>query len=445
VEDVNQLLVAEFSPSPSPPVWTDQQYQTIRANYLGLANNARNESSLVALFTPKLSELSAEAGLVFVNSEEFKWIRTLFEHPPNFLKSVGLSSAQNIYNSKPKPVNVILDGIRNEYCGGVGNYRFGAGIWEIRDMYPVIWEFKVRLTPEDRGKAYNYLLHLSRNDHVNTYCCILCSLDEFFIIQARNYTILNTRHGNWTTPGSRDAIVRDLNWRNNWHALLERLCEALSVRVVSFLGSGAHGRCFTVNSLDGGDQFVLKAALTISNSMTDSLTSGEFWKLSELLREVPHVVRVQENSFRRIHRGNDLLGVGYLMTTVGEPLTVTNCRNSQQLVTLLLLSLREIHRHGFHHGDARFNNAILVENVPCWVDFFAGPSHVGTTTQDCRRDIEMLFQSIFGERVAMIAMREPPLSHFLAQYDEQVGFPAVCLTGIVEYIFHNNLNLNLNL
>ena len=70
----------------SDPVLTEQQLAEITEF------TQSNEHNFIILLTPYLRKMCTEAGLQFVNSEEYSWIHTLLAHHQNYLKPDGFTS-----------------------------------------------------------------------------------------------------------------------------------------------------------------------------------------------------------------------------------------------------------------------------------------------------------------------------------------------------------------
>jgi hypothetical protein len=339
-----------------------------------------------------MCNVCADAGLEFVNSEEEQWIHTRLHHSDNFQKPDGCSAIPNLYISGNVHREEALHDLRVLHPA---EYKFGKGIWSIRDMYKV-WEYKVKIYPADRGKAYSYALHLSREDPHNLYIVILCDALNLYIISARNGAIVTVQKTTWSTAGSRDWLIRTLQVKSKWHELLDKCCEELQVCVVRFLGAGSCGRCFEV--ADASDtRYILKTVLTIHSrdSLLERGTVFEYQSLAYRLTEVPHVVRVKGDSLKFITSGGSSLGVAYLMTQVGTPLVEEMCKQ-QPLFRQLLSALIEIHKCGFCHGDARVANAVILDDSVVWVDFMITGINASTLNRYLHQDVEMLVKSVFG-------------------------------------------------
>jgi tRNA A-37 threonylcarbamoyl transferase component Bud32 len=374
-----------------------------------------DEHELILVFTPILSVLSQESNLVFVNTEEWKWLHTILEHPDNYLKPDGLSCQKGLYISKDchRP---FLNTLRNE---NPAEYLFGHGIWEIRDMYKV-WEFKTKIAPADRGKAYSYALHLCRYDTLNTYHVILCDATCFHIIEARGGVITTRTTGNWVTAGSKKALLNALMWQNPWERLLSEFCRVHSVTVAGYLGRGLCGRCFKVITGDGSER-AMKIVLTLDDESNRkrSRTISEYKCLTQFSEEIKNVVRVEADSLRVVVEEDGCeLGVGYLMRDVGAPISREDCQKNSEVLWSLMHSLNILHQQGYHHGDPRVQNAILVSDRVVWIDFMDSCC-VGMPCL-MRTDLKLLIQSIFGE-VSLETIAEYDGSNITPVYDAVVA------------------------
>ena len=146
---------------------------------------------------------------------------------------------------------------------------------------------------------------------------------------------------------------------------------------------------------------VLKTVLTIWNddSSIEVLLRGEYRRLTEILVGEEHVVDVVAGSLTEVRFGGSLLGLGYLMRTVGEPLDPTKCSGANRLrVGQLVQSLNVLHLSGIYHGDARVYNALLVGGQIVWVDFVYGDSEEVGHNGNRRKikDMEVLIVSLYG-------------------------------------------------
>ena len=358
----------------------------------------KTEHHLIAKLTPILVEICHVVGFNFVNSEEYKWIKTLLERAINMLKPDGFSTIPNLYFEAAATRVTELKTIREETST---KYLFGYGIWELRDYY-IVWKFKINIAPADRGTAYSYIINLSRNDKYNIYYVILCDVTTFYIISGRDGRILESKFCYYESIGSQIYLSNILSYRNKSLELLIQTCQLLHLTVMKYLGSGRFGRCFevqnqsqiieTIETIETNERIetndtnkpnermVLKTVLTFNNPKIHkdiySRVKQEYEKI-KIMNEnkIPHIVTVIPNSFRIIMFEGNILGAAYLMKEVGIPLTVELCQK-QKLLPQLISSLQIIHKTGQYHGDARINNAILYNNEIIWVDLFYGISEI---------------------------------------------------------------------
>lgn len=416
-----------------------KQVLTVTQHAEMLCNCSEDEHTLLARMTPVLSAVCAEVGASFVNSEEEQWIPTTSNDPANFLKPDAFSSVINVHSVSEEHRLETLGSLRRKLVvGGVFKnvYKFGSPMWELRDIY-VVWEFKWIVSPADRGTAYKYLVNLSRDDAYNTYFVLLCDCNHFYIITAKNGTVSSrVDEYAWTALGAVEALHGVLSHKNARVRLLQGLCTDLHVEVSDFLGAGATGRCFSVRETETaatkGQLRALKTVLTCHRGSKSECTSaealalGEFHKLEALaavaeLETIP-VVRAVPGSLSRVYHDGVLLGVGYLMLDVGQPMVpLPNTEIHLDTLKLLFASLSALHRRGHYHGDARIQNAVCVRGRQVvWIDFVWGSEEpVGVHGNRKKvEDVVALINSIYeGE----VPQTDEALKELLNQYGADLG------------------------
>lgn len=355
-------------------------------------------------------------------------------HHDNYLKPDGCSSLAGLCTVEAEhrceSHGLLRDSIKIEFPGT--KFSFGGGIWAIKDFQVVVWEFKVQIWPADKGIAYNYIAHLSRGDKTNKYCVILGDLTDFYIIEGSDGETREIRRGQWTSKGSRKEIMNMLKRRNHGLRLLEVICEKLRVRVKSFLGAGAFGRCFMVEQMDSHNQLkqALKVVLTLhdTSGFTERLVCGEFEKLCQL-RHLPNIIKVDVNSLRKFcDDDGSVVGVGYLMEAVGVPLTAEQIKQPR-IVAKLLKSLQALHDAGYYHGDSRVSNALLLGGEIVWVDLVSAGKAGADDDVHKHRDVVDAIRSIYGGESDL----EPELKELLRRYPSEVAV----VDPLIEYLAHN--------
>ncbi len=407
-----------------------------------LAENPENEHVLIAYLTPHLDRLCQKVKMRFFNTEESKWIRTLLVHSENYQKPDALSCVEGLCDLQ-QPTRKELEDLREEIAGNnPSTFLFGRGIWALRDSY-VIWEFKKKLEPDHRGTCYSYICHLCRNDLNSIYTVILGDSTDFYIIQGQGGIISSVRQSSWTAEGSADAILQTLEQKNSWMRLLQGICSQkklsldFSGDISAFLGSGGYGRCFRVRTSTSvatpPKSYALKIILLQGKPpFTESLVAYEFDLLTSLKDPHPNVVVVDKSSFTVFEEEGIPIGVGYLMETVGTPLTVEKCRQKKKMHQILE-SLQRLHVDlGWAHGDARWQNCMEIVNPQTklktivWVDFIYIPVSDDQHTRK-KKDIETLLSSLYPDIMhqgnlpeLLEQYRQAPASFFMKQFVEEV-------------------------
>jgi hypothetical protein len=398
-----KVQIMEDVPS-SPSVLSKMEQQQINFEELD------NKQEVVVCFTPVIERLSNQHDLIFVNSEEHSWIHDMTGEIDEFHRPDGFSAPASLYNDASQDSRVELATWKERHPT---TYRYGGGIWEIRDFY-LLWEFRATISPADRGTAYRYLLQMCRGNKFSVFYCILCDKTDFYIIKAQAGLVVSSNKWEWVQPGSQQALSAALAHRNHWFKLYLSSIQLANVTVLGFLGSGGYGRVFHVRQDDGVD-FALKIALTVKPDpcgIQEMLIVTEYENLCFLAAlGVDHVVGVKNNSLHQSVSNGIPIGFGYLMTTVGRPITLQECKN-RAFCERLLFSLQVIHQSGFRQGDAKYTNVILFSDKIFWIDFMNVTVGVGSTSQQKRNDIVTLIESILPD------VYPSQYSDLLTQYGE---------------------------
>jgi hypothetical protein len=355
-----------------------------------------DEHQLIAVMTSHLGNIYNHSSLVLVNSEESKWIHTTGEHPANYQKVDMLVIAKGLQITGKETGSALIkhEGIDKSML------LFGVIPWEIRDMLHCIIEWKVVMTPANYGELYSYLQHLSRGDEHNTYYGMLCDRAEFVMVQCKNQVFGDVLQGNWTYL----CICDFSNRKNDWLVLLDNICGQLNLELhincklkTAFLGAGAMGRVFEVKDKDTNEIYALKLVLGRNEQVPIdqilTLARAEFDAMKGMA-EFDCVMNVVDGSFKSCTE--IVRGVGYLMTTIGEKVSV----KSKKTRDAIFMSLLELHLLGRTHGDARLANVLRIsignkKFKYVWIDCMLKPVQ---TDRECREhDVITLANSLLGE------------------------------------------------
>jgi hypothetical protein len=106
--------------------------------------------------------------------------------------------------------------------------------------------------------------------------------------------------------------------------------------------------------------------------------------------------------------GVNSCAAGYVMSTIGRPVPYSTAEEKRKIFN----SLRELHRQGIVHGDARRQNVIMTgKETILWVDFMA--SKVINSASQFLTDDRTLLQSLYGEyKGKPIRLRELLFSYY---------------------------------
>jgi hypothetical protein len=233
------------------------------------------ERRIVQIFTPILRELVQEASLrcgyplALVNCEKHLWMEDSDPLTAEIGPDLIVMNLAFAKYSKTKS---------DEEFDGKDFLFATPSCWTLRDSADVFIEWERGMDNEAFGQCINMcdrIAHNSLNDPVykdrtkETFM-ILADPYNFDLIRSEGSRPASCLKGSWRAPGSREAIINFIVERtrtNVWLHALTRLCSEFSVTAVqlsskekSFLGLGADGRVFQVESAQGRRQ-ALKLAV----------------------------------------------------------------------------------------------------------------------------------------------------------------------------------------
>jgi len=361
------------------------------------------EGYLCMKMTRYLQRLFRDDNVLLVNSEENKWIVTLFEHPDNFMKPDFFLIRKGLQADRPETGSKALRNLRKLAENSDVPYSFGVlSDWRIRDCIVAIIEFKMKLTEEDFGKLMCYLQHLSRNDDESTYYGMVCDNTDVWLVSCSRGEATFRIDTKWTTPGSAQCI-RNFFKRNNWCKLLDKCLADFKVTLSesnSFLGCGSFGRVFSVITEDGSQH-----ALKIVYSKEDKALTGvqsEVAALRSIKSIGGHTVTVRnEPVYWMDPATRKISGIGYMMAEVGTAIqSEKKFRGELVLMEEVFRELCHLHTLRRYHGDPRLPNIIRYNGNLLWIDFMRANIEVTNDfdfQEIVKHDVNTLLQSIFGQ------------------------------------------------
>ena len=190
--------------------------------------------------------------------------------------------------------------------------------------------------------------------------------------------------GSWNQPGVVKFLSEQCERYQPAEELLLRLCLAKCEAIVlGYLGKGRFGRVLKVRC--GSKHFAMKVVVdgdTLEKEV-ERLKNATTTK-----KNLPVVVPA--GAVHRIE-GEVVRGAYFLMTQVGEPMTLEHCRKHKQAIPKICEALHACHNAGLVHGDARIQNVIKVKSRYLWVDFASTPD---ATKAGMKEDILTLCSSL---------------------------------------------------
>ena len=362
----------------------------------------KEEGYLCMRMTRYLQRLFDDEDLLLVNSEDYKWIVTISEHPENFMKPDFFLIKKGLQFDCPESGSKALREIRKLPENSDVSYSFGKlSDWCLRDCILAVIEFKVRLAPEDFGKLVCYLQHMCRNDNASTYYGMVCDDTDVWLVSCTAGKADTRIDTTWTSAGSAQLIRGFFSQRNNWSSVLDHCCAALKVKLSassSFLGSGSSGRVFKVVTEDGSERAM---KIVYSENMADiTAVEAELTTLRSIKAAGGHTVTVVGTAAHyRDPLHNTISGMGYLMAEVGSVILPEECWDQKPLREEVLRALYQLHGLRRYHGDPRLPNIIRHNGNLLWIDFMRINLETPTAAdfpEFVKHDVKILLASLFG-------------------------------------------------
>ena len=379
------------------------------------AKSKCSERQIVQLLTPSLQGIVQDVSklvgykLVLVNCEVHEWV----VDPDKHASDIG----PDLFITHPAFFAWKESDDDRNYRGD--GYLFGEPPnFHLRDSLQGLVEIKKKLQNSTIGQIMRVADRCSRTSpfgapidekRVRSNFFLLGDTSQFQLVECLGREAVNCTVGEWTDPGSREAVIHFLAQRaleNPWVNAITKLCSTFSVTVVEptqqdrcFLGLGADGRAFQVQS-EKGERYALKVALGDSKCSHLQEEHQKYIDFREPLERSESFVSCLGH-----HVDDKRHFAGLMIMPVGEPL-----KRSMKHILSALNSLKALTEAGLKHGDARVQNVVWVMDISkaVWLDLRRASKHNGSDqaevfAEDVTSFVDSLIESSDKELVASAA------------------------------------------
>jgi len=329
---------------------------------------------------------------LLVNSELIGWVRTEAEISDFFQKPDLFVCDPVAYVAGARPRITDKSSVSSKYAASLRTdaFLFGSCAWPLRDAVLCLLEAKVKIElHEALGEVFSKAQNLLRGTTMASLKCCLFDMETMYLLVFTSTGLLSSQRFPLTALGSfqvvADFILSPAAVEPVWLRTMRQLCAAFDVVPVAgsaFLGSGAHGKVFRVQSPSSSSaasaslveppHFALKV---VDRRHQDSL-DAEHLKLQRLITThaaAAHGVVPTFVSPTVRHTADPSgvpLGSGLLLQPVGEWVWSERPSNCQAVLFEVLGALVQLHQLGVVHGDARLENLVRVDGGRLvWIDF----------------------------------------------------------------------------
>ena len=363
MEYLQDFPIDEFAPTPDKEPCLPTPFTTFN-----------NEEEFNLLMTPILHELSGHLidGLALYNSERVVW---LDGYKPDFHckhKSFNIPSDKH---HLPTTINS---------SSSLATYLFGGPVSiDYNKQVYFVWEGKVvSLDNSQHGSLFNYLARLVKAGNIHARG-VLYNQTNWTYIEFNNSKRTKIVKGKWEDGGSKaylQSCVRNAP-RDILTQAIIHFQTAFNVEVVDWLGRGAHGHVFKVQSKEE-----LHGRYALKISVLCSLRQ-EFTRLQGASRIAAGIVVEPIREPLDINIDGNICGA-YLM-----PLGSKVSTSQSKTVLRLLVAL---HKLQIVHGDPRLDNVLNFDGNLKWID-------MRTTTRafvafELKNDMCIFLKSRFWQR-----------------------------------------------
>ena len=380
------------------PLLTQAEHEALKERYK--ANSGSRENVWVALLTPRLMELVASFSprKLLVNSELIGWVRTeadisnLFQKPDLFV----CDPVAYVADAQPRTTDKSSASSKYAATLRTGAFVFGSCAWPLRDAVLCLLEAKVKIDLHEAiGEIFSKVQNLLRGTTMASFKCCLFDMESMYLFTFTNTGLLSSQHFPLIAPGSfrtvADFICPPSVIEPVWLRTVRQLCTAFDVEPVdgsAFLGSGAHGKVFRVqshlsvsaassgaSSAVSPSHAVIPFALKIVDHRHQDSLDAEHLKLQRLLTSTANRLSILPTFVSpKVQHAIDPssgspLGSGLLLQPVGRWVWAERPSNIQAALYEVLDALVQLHQLDVVHGDARLENLLRVDDRLVWIDF----------------------------------------------------------------------------
>jgi len=398
-------IAAAIRSSSPAPLLSLEEHAALKAQYK--ANSGSKENAWVALLTPRLTDLVATLSppKVLVNSELIGWIRTEAE-VKDFFQKPDLFVCDPVALLRGDPPRVTdQSSASSRFAASLRTdaFLFGSCAWPLRDAVLCLFEAKVQIDlHEALGEVFSKAQNLLRGTATAALKCCLFDMERMYLLTFTSTGLLSSQRFALHAPGSfqavADFVLPSSAREPGWLRTMRQLCAAFDVAPVlgaAFLGAGAHGKVFRVQSLSAAasapavptagsaSSFSQQPASTFALKVVDrrhqDSLDAEHLKLQRLLGSsfnsssttctcLPSFV--SPTVARATDLSGEPLGSGLLLQPVGEWVWAQRPSNCQTVLYEVLAALLQLHQSGVVHGDARLENLVRADGGRLvWIDF----------------------------------------------------------------------------
>jgi hypothetical protein len=406
---------------------------------------SKNENVVVALLMPLLRAVFHDSGRLIANSEDFEWpaIEDASPRKPDFVIALPQFLRKKVWKPSPKTSSSVVE-------ARAADDRLVFGVPASASISgDAVHEVEAKTdigTPDGDtgnvglGELKNYMLAriaamnqsrwTEKRPLPNFIRSMLVGRKYFWLVMmdTEGGTLTRLQWGEWTDPGSADAIRRFfplLDWESAVAGVFDQLADHDVATYDQFnagsdepdsavLGQGGMGRVFRASMRDC--QVAVKIVLPAQAEQLET----EFNTLKKLeSRSLPLVKPCSEFIYDKS------FGAGYALLPVGKRSLEGKLGTDQVLAAFH--SLLELHTNGVVHGDARLANLLQDEDGKLiWTDVASAnlvPGKIGH-----RRDIETLIQSCCSvESVALGSGVDVLLSNYSSSVTSAAGNVEHCI------------------